>query len=105
MLMLVVTIIIAAVVSMYASGLIDSAEKATALTMAVSIKKTGVYVTEPIATKDLKLVTSWSTTNKTVTGADDKGGPVLDGTITSGGWRNHYLFLPECSWLDGRWRP
>jgi FlaG/FlaF family flagellin (archaellin) len=69
-LMLVVTIIIAAVVSGFAGGLMSSQEKAPQLTMQVSIKNTGTWVgshfearvlgvDEPIPTKDLKLVTSY----------------------------------------------
>ncbi|MDV0443139.1 hypothetical protein McpCs1_05070 [Methanocorpusculaceae archaeon Cs1] len=97
MLMLVVTIIIAAVVSMYAGGLIGSAEKAPTLTMDVTIKNTGYYATsvfeakvmsvsEPIATKDLKLVTSWKASNKTVTGTHSKtGADLIDGNISIGG--------------------
>lgn len=75
MLMLVVTIIIAAVVTGFASGMIGSAEKSPSLTMDISIKNTGSYATsvfeakvlsvsEPIATKNLRLITSWSTTDK-----------------------------------------
>ncbi len=70
MLMLVVTIIIAAVVSMFAGGLIGGAESAPSMTMDVAIMNTGSYATsyfqakilsvsEPIPTNDLKLVTSW----------------------------------------------
>ena len=97
MLMLVITIIIAAVVSMYAGGLINSTEKAPTLTMDVTIKNTGYYassvfeakvlsVSEPIATKDLKLVTSWTVTNKTVVGTHPKSGAdIIDGNLTVGG--------------------
>ncbi|MCZ9313068.1 MAG: type IV pilin N-terminal domain-containing protein [Methanocorpusculum sp.] len=92
-----ITIIIAAVVSMFAGGLIGNAEKAPTLTMDVAIKNTGYYassvfeakvmsVSEPIVTKDLKLVTTWTATNKTRTGGNDKfGKPIIDGNITSGG--------------------
>jgi FlaG/FlaF family flagellin (archaellin) len=72
-LMLVVTIIIAAVVSGFAGGLMSSQEKAPQLTMQVSIKNTGTWVgshfeaqvlgvDEPVPTKDLKLVTSYKAT-------------------------------------------
>lgn len=76
MLMLVVTIIIAAVVSVFAGGLMTNQQAAPSLTMDITIKNSGYYgsssflakvmsVSEPIATKDLKITTSWSTTNKT----------------------------------------
>lgn len=84
MLMLVVVIIIAAVVSGFAGGLVEGKQKAPALTMDVSIKNTGFYassifkadvlsVTEPIPTKDLKLVTSWSNSAGTTGGAEVTG--------------------------------
>ena len=97
MLMLVVTIIIAAVVSMYAGGLIGNAQKAPTLTMDVTIKNTGYYATsvfegkvmsvsEPISTKDLKLVTAWTAGNKTVIGTDSRTGKdVVDGNVSTGG--------------------
>lgn len=76
MMMLVVTIIIAAIVSGFAGGLIDSdSQKAPALSMDVSITNSGTYrdsgfhakvtgVSEPIPTSDLKIITSWTTTVK-----------------------------------------
>ncbi|WP_052418805.1 type IV pilin [Methanolacinia paynteri] len=79
MLMLVVTIIIAAVVSGFAGGLIDGgSQKTPTLSMDVSIANSGTYhdsgfhalvtgVSEPINTSDLKLITSWTTTVKTNT--------------------------------------
>jgi len=84
MLMLVVTIIIAAVVSGFTGGLVGGKEKAPTLTMDVQIKNTGSYassifkadvlaVTEPIATKDLKLVTSWTNSDGTQGGAEVTG--------------------------------
>ena len=91
MLMLVVTIIIAAVVSGFAGGLIGDAKKAPSLTMDVQIKNTGYYassvfkadvlsVSEPIATKDIKLITSWTNS------AGTKGGAVVTGTANVFGW-------------------
>ncbi|WP_248535609.1 type IV pilin N-terminal domain-containing protein [Methanoculleus sp. 7T] len=77
--MLVVTIIIAAVVSGFAGGLIgEGSQKAPSLTMDVAIANSGSYrgsefsatvlgVSEPIPTKDLKILTSWETTVKTNT--------------------------------------
>ena len=70
MLMLVVTIIIAAVVSGYAGGLVGGSNtKTPTLAMDVKISSAGAAqgfsatvtgVSQPILTKDLKIVTSWS---------------------------------------------
>jgi archaeal type IV pilus assembly protein PilA len=85
MLMLVVTIIIAAVVSGFAGGLINgNNQKAPSITMDVKISNTGSWigsgftasvtsVSEPIATKNLRIVTSWKTTNRD-TGTSLSGG-------------------------------
>jgi len=85
MLMLVVTIIIAAVVSGFSGRLIDGNNaKAPSLTMDVKISNTGSWigsgftatvtsVSDPIPTKDIKLVTSWKTASRT-TGATVSGG-------------------------------
>jgi FlaG/FlaF family flagellin (archaellin) len=85
MLMLVVTIIIAAVVSGFAGGLVGgTSQKAPLLTMDVKISNTGTYigsgfsatvtsVSDPIQTKDIKITTSWRVTNSS------------SGEITSGG--------------------
>jgi FlaG/FlaF family flagellin (archaellin) len=72
MLMLVVTIIIAAVVSAFAGGLTGAQQKAPSISMDVDIGNTGSdhsyfdihvnSVSDSINTKDLKLVTSWKTT-------------------------------------------
>ncbi|WP_394339248.1 MULTISPECIES: type IV pilin [unclassified Methanoculleus] len=80
MLMLVVTVIIAAVVSGFAGGLVggEGSQKVPSLSMDVSIINSGTFrgsgfsakilgVSEPIPTKDLKIVTSWDTTVKTNT--------------------------------------
>lgn len=87
MLMLVVTIIIAAVVSGFAGGLIGTGnQKTPTLNMDVSITNSGTWrgsgfsatvtgMSEPIPTKNLKLVTSWTTTVKTNTYA---GGQYAD---------------------------
>jgi len=75
MLMLVVTIIIAAVVSGFAGGLIGgNNQKAPTLAMDVKISNSGSWVgsgfsatvtsvSDPIPTKDLKIVTSWTATS------------------------------------------
>jgi FlaG/FlaF family flagellin (archaellin) len=77
MLMLVVTIIIAAVVSAFSGGLIGGTDqKAPTLTMDIKISNTGSWsgsgftgtvtsVSAPIHTKNLKIVTSWKTSGKT----------------------------------------
>jgi hypothetical protein len=82
MLMLVVTIIIAAVVSGFAGGLVGNGQsKSPTISMDVQITNTGSYigsgfsanvrsVSQPIATKNLKIVTSWSTTMKNNSTAD-----------------------------------
>jgi FlaG/FlaF family flagellin (archaellin) len=83
MLMLVVTIIIAAVVSGFAGGLASTTEKAPTISMEVEIANGGTWsnshfsafitgVEEGIPTGDLKLVTKWSAKNET-------------GTLVSGG--------------------
>jgi len=90
MLMLVVTIIIAAVVSGFAGGLVSSAESTPSITMDVSIANSGRFATsflmatvtsvsEPIQTKDLKLTTRWSD------GANTKV-TVTDGSYNVFGW-------------------
>jgi FlaG/FlaF family flagellin (archaellin) len=107
MLMLVVTIIIAAVVSLFAGGLVGDAKEAPAMTADVSIKNTGYYATsqflisvisvsDPIPTADLKIITSWKTTDKT-----DEGRPTITGgaTVTPGksnvyGWTKGRMLNP-----------
>ncbi|QYZ80169.1 type IV pilin [Methanofollis formosanus] len=74
MLMLVVTLIIAAVVSGFAGDLASSQKKTPTITMTTEIVNTGYYygsgitmrvisVSEPIATGDLKIVTDWVAKN------------------------------------------
>jgi len=99
MLMLVVTIIIAAIVSGFAGGLIDgSSQKAPTLTMDVKIANTGSWkgsgfsatvtgVSEAIPTSALRIVTSWHATNRT-DGSD--GAPVTGGSVSVGQIRNTY---------------
>ncbi|MDD4299991.1 MAG: type IV pilin N-terminal domain-containing protein [Methanomicrobium sp.] len=73
MLMLVVTIIIAAVVSGFAGNLATGSAKAPQLSMDTELRNSGYWqtsyfkavvtgVSEPIDTADLKIVTSWSKT-------------------------------------------
>jgi len=74
MLMLVVTIIIAAVVSGFAGGLASGQQKAPQITAETTITNTGYYygsqfsmvvmsVSEPIPSKDIKIMTSWRASN------------------------------------------
>ena len=81
MLMLVVTIIIAAVVSGFAGGLVTGTQKSPTLSMNVKIVNTGSYigsgfsasvlsVSQPIPSSQVKLVTSWTTTMKNNQSAD-----------------------------------
>ncbi|MDD3574688.1 MAG: type IV pilin N-terminal domain-containing protein [Methanospirillum sp.] len=76
MLMLVVTIIIAAVVSGFAGGLIGDAKKAPSVAMDVKIKNGGSFsnsffegkvlsISEPVSTSLLSLVTTWSKNGET----------------------------------------
>ena len=71
LLMLVVTIIIAAVVSGFAGGLVGGQKEAPSLTMDIMIKNTGYApssaiqfivnsLSKPIPTKDIKLITTWT---------------------------------------------
>jgi FlaG/FlaF family flagellin (archaellin) len=108
MLMLVVTIIIAAVISGFAGGLVgDDTQKAPKLTMDVRIANGGYYtnsffaatvtgVDKGIPTKDLKLVTAW--TKK-----------LPDGTMKTGGntvipnEKNVNLTYQPCAWLAFGW--
>ena len=89
MLMLVVTIIIAAVISGFAGGLIGDEEKAPMLAMDVSIKNNGYWsgssfcarvtgVEKAIPTSDLKLVTRWTKVYSNGTTVDG-GATVLPG--------------------------
>jgi archaeal type IV pilus assembly protein PilA len=81
MLMLVVTIIIAAVVSGFAGGLMTDQKKSPTIAMDIQIKNTGVYgssvfqanvisISDPIPSKDLKLVTSWTNSSGGTGGAN-----------------------------------
>ena len=75
MLMLVVTVIIAAVVSAYSSGMIVTSQKVPTGSFDCKITNDGSWgnskfllsvltVSEPIQTRDVRLTTSWVTTNK-----------------------------------------
>jgi archaeal type IV pilus assembly protein PilA len=96
MLMLVVTIIIAAVVSGFAGGLIGgNNQKVPTLAMDVKIANTGsaltsgfsasvLSISEPTATKNLKITTSWVTTLKdNTTSSTRPNGTAFGGGATS----------------------
>ncbi|OPY37808.1 MAG: hypothetical protein A4E35_01090 [Methanoregula sp. PtaU1.Bin051] len=94
MLMLVVTIIIAAVVSAFAGGMGKTTEKAPSATLKVNIVNDGTWggshfhvdvlgVSEPIPTKDIKIVTSW----RNASGIS--GGSVVTGPNTTGSPNTH----------------
>jgi len=109
MLMLVVTIIIAAVVSGFSGGLIGgTSQKAPTLTMDISIANNGVWsgshfsakvtgVDQGISTKDIKIVTSW---NKIIGGTNI-------GNITTivAGTTNTNLNYKPCTFMtDANWQ-
>ena len=110
MLMLVVTIIIAAVVSAYAGGVTKTTDKPPTMAMDVTIKNTGYAstsyilfnvqsVSEAISSRDLQVVTSWASasgqhggnttranTKNTVFGSNSYNSPLGFGTgVTSAG--------------------
>jgi archaeal type IV pilus assembly protein PilA len=91
MLMLVVTIIIAAVVTGFAGGLIAGQKTAPTLAMDVKIANSGTWigsgfyafvsgVSTPIQTSDLKIVTTWTTTNRISNQLMSGGGTSIPGT-------------------------
>ena len=92
MLMLVVTIIIAAVVSAYSGGLTKTEEKAPTASIECHIINDGTWggsafdmivtgVSDPIPTKNIKLVTSWKAADGT-TGGVTVTGPNITATST-----------------------
>jgi FlaG/FlaF family flagellin (archaellin) len=92
MLMLVVTIIIAAIVSSFAGGLGDSSATAPAATLAIKMfagpNERNVTIEhlggDPLATKDLKIVSTYTVPNKwssTATKPLEKAGCVIKHTI------------------------
>ncbi|MFA5331581.1 MAG: type IV pilin N-terminal domain-containing protein [Methanoregula sp.] len=105
MLMLVVTIIIAAVVSGFSGGLVGSgSQKSPSLTMDVKIVNTGYWtgsgffatitgVSDPIPTKDLKIVTAWTTTNR----ASSNHEVMTGGNESLGGVQNVNVVEPDAS--------
>lgn len=95
MLMLVVTIILAAIVSGFSGGLVGGTQKAPTLSMDIKIANTGSWqgsgfyatvtgVSEPIPTSKLKIVTSWSKYNASLNGT------VIGGNVTLGSGINSY---------------
>jgi len=103
MLILVVTIIIAAVVTGFAGGLVSSnSQNAPTLAMDVKVVNTGSWsgsgffatvtgVSEPIATKDIRIVTAWTATNRAANNLQVSGGET---TLPNVG-KDEVLFGPE----------
>ncbi|MBC7085159.1 MAG: type IV pilin N-terminal domain-containing protein [Methanomethylovorans sp.] len=102
MLMIVVTVILAAAVSGYAGGLTGNMQKAPQLVMDVSISNTGHWigsqiqfdvlgVSEPIPTKDLKIVTSWTNATGALKGNTTTG---WDGTTYNTNYYNYQYQAP-----------
>lgn len=101
MLMLVVTIIIAAVVSGFAGNLATSAGKAPTLVATANLEITGdkdsrLYirvdsVSEPISTKDLRIITSWS---KDVDGTIIRGGNTSNPNEVTNSYSSTYESQP-----------
>ncbi|MDD1686433.1 type IV pilin N-terminal domain-containing protein [Methanoregula sp.] len=130
MLMLVVTIILAAVVSAFAGGSMNGSQKAPTLNAEFHIKNGGtdatsyfsmkvLGVSEPIPTRNLQLITSWTTTNKTDgtsippggnTSSAGRGGVFVNGETQNGltvptgygngvtGWANDISHPPDAMW-------
>ncbi|MGB7788624.1 type IV pilin N-terminal domain-containing protein [Methanoregula sp.] len=104
MLMLVVTIIIAAVISGFAGGLMGNAHKSPTLQMDVKISNSGSWygsgfyanvhgVSEPISTKNIKLVTSWTAYNTTTQTS------VTGGNTSIGGVVNSYYYITQKQYI------
>ncbi|MEN6609797.1 MAG: type IV pilin N-terminal domain-containing protein [Methanoregulaceae archaeon] len=100
MLMLVVTIIIAAVVSAYAGGLGKTTDTAPTGSFDVHISNDGTWggsafhadvlaVSDAIPTKDLKIVTAWKSANGTPGGATIIGPLTTPNTNYEGGIKNY----------------
>jgi len=116
MLMIVIVVIIAAVVSGFAGGLVaKSNQKAPTLTMDVKVVNTGTWqgsgffatvtgVSEPIPTKDLKIVTAWSAKNIQVTtsvNVANVSGQVYTTTVLPGVNNTDTIGNPEVAISDG----
>lgn len=104
MLMLVVTIIIAAVVSAYAGGLSSGQKKAPTLDGTVKISNDGYWagqtyfdfgvnaVSEPIPTKDLKMTITWKAASDGTTFSQTIIGPNLTAGATGNAHYNGINF-------------
>jgi Uncharacterized protein conserved in archaea len=105
MMMLVVTIIIAAIVSAYAGGLSTNQKKAPTISADVKIGNGGTWgnsfyridvksVSEPIPTKDVKIVNTWSangtSSSVSVTGPNTTATPITFAGYTATG--NTHVF-------------
>ena len=98
MLMLVVVIIIAAVVSAFAGGTVTSTQKAPSASIEIHIRNSGdnsssyftmkvLGVSDPIPSKNLKIINSLITTDKTP-GSSTLGTTITGGNATSAGMAN-----------------
>lgn len=108
MLMLVVTIIIAAVVSGFSGDLVGSKDKTPSISLDVQIKNTGLYassvfqakvvsVSDPIPTSKLKLVTHWTNSTGGTGGATVTGGNNVFGWT----WKSGSSFNGAAPWGAG----
>jgi len=95
MLMLVVTIIIAAVVSAFAGGSTVGSQKAPSANVEIHIKNGGTVntsyfsmnvlgVSEPIPTKNLRIITFWTTTGKDLADSSTRGSLITGGGTSNG---------------------
>jgi archaeal type IV pilus assembly protein PilA len=94
MLMLIVTIIIAATVSAFAGNAISGTQKAPSANVELHVKNGGdashsyftmkvLGVSEPIPTKNLKVVTSWTATDRTTRNATTGGNTTYAGLASA----------------------
>lgn len=115
MLLLVVTVIIAAVVATFASGLVTTQQTVPTLAADVEIVSVDSYATtsgigkfemkviavsEDIPTKDLKLVTKYTTTNRTTPSEKISGGATVYGKTLNTKYRAIWLSGSEVRTTD-----
>jgi FlaG/FlaF family flagellin (archaellin) len=102
MLMLVVTIIIAAVVSAFAGGATSGSQKAPTANVEFHLKNGGnsfnsyftmkvLGVSDPIPTKNLRVITSWTTTYKDPADTTNYGKSFNGGNTTYAGMGGVYI--------------
>ena len=119
MLMLVVTIIIAAVVSAFAGGMASNQQKAPSGDFECKIANSGSWgssyfdmkvlaVSEPIPTKDIKITTSWKASDGTTNGTTITGPAPGNGNTHYGTYHYHSPlgFGPNMDWVaSGQYKP